>query len=152
MFIISGSLGLPKIESTNKHPTEGATLELICQAKNLPLRFELVWLLNDRKLKVKTIKNEQNFQTSTDVNFISLRRRKDLDVDAENVDDDDDTFTVIVDRVHNVTVSRLRLKHIDEQHKGVYKCRYDMVEAAYRLDFKSRRKKKSLGNTLYFIF
>jgi hypothetical protein len=47
--------GLPKIEATVKQPKPGDSIELICQVKNLPKRFELTWIFNERKISAHTL-------------------------------------------------------------------------------------------------
>lgn len=121
------------------------------------------WHFNNRKLNPTTLQNENNFEhvggvdgnyqlvpsTSTAAEiFESERRRRDLSSSSSNVrqrprhqsDENEDmshTYMAIVDRVNNVTISRLKIKSLDWFHKGVYKCKYDQAEAFYNLDFES---------------
>lgn len=50
----------------------------------------------------------------------------------------DHSYSITYDRISNTTICRLRIKDIDEHHKGVYKCKYDKVETKYNLEFKSK--------------
>ena len=96
--------------------------------------------------------------TSTAEMFESDRRR---DLSNSNVrqrlrhqsgenEDMSHTYMAIVDRVNNVTVSRLKIKSLDWFHKGVYKCKYDQAEAFYNLDFESNNLR--INKCLCFFF
>ncbi len=114
-------LGFPKIESNTKHPKTGDHIELMCQVKNLPSRYEINWIFNDKKLDVATI-NKQ-----------FTKNRRNLDKRRHLA-----SYAIINERHNNnVTISKLRIKNLDDFHKGVYKCKYDKVEAKFHLDFKS---------------
>lgn len=149
-----------------RRPEEGQSLELTCQVKNLPPRFELVWYFNDHKLNPSSSENEETAaavenkietSASESVNYVLIstttikpNRRHALLSYHNKLNDGGSNgnknntlilhshnYLAAVDRVHNVTVSRLKIKHLDWFHRGVYKCRYDQVEAFYNLDFES---------------
>lgn len=114
--------------------------------KNLPPRFELNWYLNDHKLNPTTVNNLE----TTETNYVLLPSSNNREVrvlktyrqvDSQNISQ---TYLAIVDRVHNVTVSRLKIRELDWFHKGVYKCKYDQAEAYYNLDFESNKNDISL--------
>lgn len=167
--------GIPKIESTPKEAKESQPLELVCQVRNLPSRFELNWYLNDRKLTPPTTlvgdndetdDNDEEEETSDneiETNYVlvststaaaaAARRRQassnqrpqrpqqqkrpsNLSLPRQYTIDGG-TYEAVLERVNNVTASRLRIKRLEWFHRGVYKCKYDQVEAFYNLEFES---------------
>jgi hypothetical protein len=96
-------LSYPKIDVNIKHPRLGESLELKCQIKNLPSKYEMHWTFNDMRIV------NQNGK-----------------------------YTILYHRAQNVSTSTLKLVNLDHMSKGVYKCKYDKVEAKYFLDFKGK--------------
>ena len=97
-------LTYPKIDASSKHPRLGESLELKCQIKNLPSKYEMHWTFNDKR-----------------------------------IDNQNGKYTILYHRAHNVSTTTLKLVNLDHASKGVYKCKYDKVEAKYFLDFKGNR-------------
>ena len=158
-YLFVFGIGIPKIEASPKRPEEGQSVELICQVRNLPARFELSWYLNDRKLNPQTTilngVDDETSQHQSSNNYVLIPTTTTLPINngrhvrLDVIDSNDvrsassspghhESLTAVVDRVHNVTMSRLKIKPLDWYHKGVYKCRYDQVEAFYNLDLESK--------------
>ena len=51
----------------------------------------------------------------------------------------DNKFTIVYYRTQNLSTSTLKIFNLNMDNKGVYKCKYDKVEAKYILDFKSKQ-------------
>ena len=91
-------LSYPKIEARKL----GDSLELKCQIRNMPSKYEMQWWFNEKKV-------------------------------------DEKRHTILYHRAQNVSTSTLKLANVESAEKGVYKCKYDRIEAKYVLDFKSER-------------
>ena len=135
-------LGFPKVESNNKNPKAGENIELICQIKHLPIRYELHWIFNDKKLEANVI-NKQLKAESTESRGKAKRNTDVIDYNKKH-NTILGSYTIINEKVQNVTISKLKIKNLDEYHKGTYKCKYDKVESKFNLDFKSI--------TIFFFF
>ncbi|RMZ95528.1 igLON family member 5 [Brachionus plicatilis] len=130
-------LTMPKIEVSGKIARLGEPFELTCKVKNLPQRYQLTWYLNGQKIprkkheEKKTSRNGRDHLTSWfNDGFLLFKKKTDL---AQSLSIVEETF-------RNLTISRLRIDQIDELHIGVFKCRYDRVEANYYLDAKMNSK------------
>lgn len=150
-------LALPRIEVSTRHARVGETIELMCQVKNLPRRFELSWVFNDKKLNLEALNRFEDNSTRTQANgsmhFAKNRKAQKIlktnyyinrrsVVNQRKKSDHLDTYLLINDRIQNTSVSRLRIRDLSELHRGLYKCRYDKVEARYHLEVKSSKNGK----------
>ena len=147
---------MPRIDVSSKHPSLGESLELICQVKNLPKRFEMNWVFNEKKIIAPIItRNEDHLSSSTNgtkKKSSSHRRHVHRAEDSEEQvhfhrrhikrNHEHSGFSVYIEQINNVTVSRLRIKELSESHRGVYKCRYDKIETKHVLEFKGHLKSK----------
>lgn len=131
-------LGAPKIEASSKHLKAGDVIELTCQVKHLPSGYELQWSLNDKKIhanvfnktsqhKTERRNHSKNFKNLSEISQTRSKRNANR------------SFVIYNDKINNYTISKLRISNLNEQlHKGVYKCKYDKLEAKFHLDLKPK--------------
>jgi hypothetical protein len=159
---------LPKLDVNIKSPKIGDRVELICQVRYLPKRFELNWVFNDRKISVPVNHTNSSARKSHKVRNLGEIRETEVHYHKKRTDMSGETLNPpffssdlhhhksfqIFNENHsnNVTISRLVIHDIKEHHKGVYKCRYDKIEGKINLDLKTiynpKTKTKTLGFTL----
>ena len=151
---------MPKIEPTVKHARIGDTIELLCQIKNLPAKFEVHWLFNEHKIEAYTINRVLSGNSSDHIRShindthsmhynprdgvaLKLKSKKHFTkfgkVNRRSVSNHKTKYTIVNDKIQNLTISRLKIKDLDDFHKGMYKCRYDKAEAKYNLDIKCNK-------------
>lgn len=119
-------------------------MELTCQVKNLPSRFELYWTLNDKKIIASYInkthdsikqlsKQDRRLNKILKSNDLFSRKRRNSNRSSNEL------FVIVNDKINNLTLSKLRIINLNEKnHKGIYRCKYDKLEAKYHLDFKQK--------------
>lgn len=128
--------GLPKIEANLKHMKGGESVELTCQVRNLPKRFELTWIFNEKRINTHHTNQTKLRRHNSDKSSLEQSssshhvRRAHRDLFAH------DAFSITTELKDNLTISRLTIKSLSDSHRGVYKCRYDKIETKYNLDFK----------------
>lgn len=131
-------LSMPRIEVSSKAAGIGESFELICQVKNMPRDYQLGWYLNGKKIsmsekeKTKVFRNRRGHLANWfDHEFLLFRDTS----DAVPV------LRIKEEKFKNYTISRLKIDKINEFHQGVFKCKYDKIEAKYFLDLKLNSKK-----------
>ncbi len=150
---------MPKIESNFKNLKPGDYIELTCQVKYLPSRFDLYWTFNDKKITNANIinkmnhnnhhhhynhdnnnkKNNQNNKTFKSSIIKQQQQQQLRDRRNNNNNNNNQSGLVIInDKINNQTISKLRILNFDEQNKGIYRCKYEKLEAKYIVDFKSK--------------
>lgn len=145
--------GLPRIESNFKNLKPGDYIELTCQVKYLPSRFDLYWTFNDKKITNANIinkinhhhhhnsdnnkKNNQNNKTFKSSNSL-IKQQQLRDRRNNNNNSNQSGLVIINDKINNQTISKLRILNFDEQNKGIYRCKYEKLEAKYIVDLKSK--------------
>lgn len=130
-------LSMPRIEVSSKAAGIGESFELICKVKNMPRNYQLAWYLNGNKIlmgeteKTKRYKNRRGHLANWfDHEFLYFRDTSDFP----------STLKIKEEKFENFTISRLKIDKINEFHHGVFKCKYDKIEAKYFLDLKLNSK------------
>ena len=117
---------------------------MTCQVKNLPSRYELHWAFNDKIIDAKIIDEKNTEIKSQKVsdelksNVYSLKKRSVSSEDNTKRTRNIELITIANHLINNVTISKLKIKDLADHNKGVYRCKYDKIEAKFHLDFKSK--------------
>ncbi len=157
---------------TVKHPKLGDSIELVCTVKNLPKRFDLNWVFNEKKIHAHVLtsangtygsggKFKRNRHARHSARFfigeeekraeeteqrLANHRHRNAKRSHHQQQQHEMTghhgYTIFNENVNNVTVSRLKITDLSDAHRGVYKCRYDKIETKLTLEFKSHLKAK----------
>lgn len=126
-------LSYPRIESSLKHVRVGDNIELKCHVKNLPSKYEIYWMFNEKKIEDPKVVNKRLsplVSSASSLKHFSSGK-----------------YTVLTEQNQNISVSTLKIVDLEHQNKGVYKCKYDKAEAKYHLDFKTKNKIKHQSDT-----
>ena len=132
-YVFLEVLANPRIDAAGiKHLKSGDHLDLTCHVKHLPARFEIYWTFNDKRITQANFINKTATNSNTNSNTNSSSS-------SSGKQQRQSSITIVNEKINNTTISKLKITSANEQlHKGVYRCKYDKLEAKYTLDFKSK--------------
>jgi len=141
-YVFLEVLANPRIEQSTatlkQHLKPGDQLDLTCHVKHLPARFDIYWTFNDKRIVNAQFINKTLTNTNSTSSSPPSKHRQQPSSQLSSI-------IIQNDKINNMTISKLRITSLNEQtHKGVYRCKYDKLEAKYTLDFSKSNTKDTI--------